>query len=64
LENDAGTYIKTHIDTIIVEWSDMKGVYQLGVKEISAHGCEGNWAFLNVEIVGEYAQFTQPYYTV
>ena len=61
---NAGTIIQTHRDTIIVEWSDAKGFFRLGVRETSQQGCEGNWAFLDVEIVGEFAQFSQPFYTI
>lgn len=60
----AGTITQTYVDTIIVEWGDTKGVFQLGVREISPTGCVGNWAFLNVEVVGEYAQFAQSEYSI
>ena len=64
LSQDAGTLMETqHNDTIIVEWSDFKGVYQIGVRETSLQGCKGNWAFLDIEIVGDYAHFTELYYT-
>ena len=60
----AGIIIQTHNDSIIVEWGDVKGIFQLGVRETSQFGCIGNWAFLNVEVVGEYAQFTQSAYNI
>ena len=64
LEESAGKIIKEYTDSIIVEWGYTKGVYQLGVQEISQYGCEGEWAFLNVEVVGDYAQFTQPEFVI
>ena len=64
LEPEAGIIIQTHNDSIIVEWGNVKGIYQLGVREISAAGCVGDWAYLNVEVVGEYAQFTQAVYNL
>ena len=63
-QQHAGTLTQTYNDSIIVEWGDTKGVFQLGVREISLLGCVGNWAFLNVEIVGDYAQFTQPVFSI
>ena len=60
----AGTIFREYPDTIVVEWGSNKGVFQLGVQEISQYGCEGNWAYMNVEIVGDYAQFTQPIYSL
>ena len=59
----AGKIFQTHPDSIIVEWGHTKGMYQLGVREIFQHGCESNWAYLNVEVVGDYAQFAQPVYS-
>ena len=67
LEAIAGTIIETpHKDTIIVEWGYNKGIYELGVQEVSAYGdnCVGDWAFLEVELVGEYANFNDPFYTM
>ena len=68
---EAGVITQTHFDTIVVEWGTTKGVFQLGVREISqlsyinplldAH-CTSAWAFIDIEVVGEYAQFTQPSY--
>ena len=60
----AGILTKTHNDSILVEWGLSKGTFQLGVREISQFGCFGNWAHLNVEVVGDYAQFTQPVYSM
>ena len=61
----AGEIIKTaYRDTVIVQWGETKGIFQLGVREISQIGCIGNWAYLNVEVVGEYAQFAQPVYSM
>ena len=61
----AGTIFQKDVDTIIVEWSNIKGVFQLGVLETSQYGCDdGNWAYLNVEVVGDYAQFSQPVYSM
>lgn len=60
----AGNIIQTHNDSIIVEWGNNKGIFQLGVREISQYGCEGNWAFVNVEVVGEHATFAQPAYGI
>ena len=60
-----GTIIPTlHNDSIIVQWNNTNGVYQLGVRETSVHGCIGDWAFLNVEIVGDFAQFSRPNYII
>jgi len=63
-QQEAGRIIQTYPDTITVEWYDLKGIFQLGVRETSQHGCIGNWEFIDVEVVGEYAQFTQPFYTI
>jgi gliding motility-associated-like protein len=63
-QTQAGKIIQTYPDTIIVEWGATKGVFQLGVRETSNYGCEGNWAYLNVEVVGDYAQFTQPVFSM
>ena len=59
----AGSIIQTHNDSIIVQWGDTRGVFRLGVRETSLAGCVGDWAYLNVEIVGDYAEFTQPVYS-
>jgi gliding motility-associated-like protein len=59
----AGKIILTYSDSIVVEWGDTKGIFQLGVRETSRAGCSGNWAYLNVEVVGDYAEFTQPRYS-
>jgi gliding motility-associated-like protein len=61
---DGGKIIQTYTDSIVVEWGYTKSRYQLVVQEISQYGCEGGWAFLNVEVVGDYAQFTQPEYEI
>ena len=61
---EAGVLTKTHNDSILVEWGFTKGTFQLGVREISQFGCFGNWAHLNVQVVGDYAQFTRPVYNM
>ena len=58
----AGIITQTHNDSIVVQWGDTKGVFQLGVRETSQYGCVGDWANLNVEIIGDYAEFTQSEY--
>ena len=63
-QTQAGRIIQTFTDSIIVEWNDTKGTFQLGVRETSQYGCVGNWAYLNVEVVGDYAQFTQSVYSM
>ena len=60
----AGNIIQNFVDSVVVEWYNTKGTYQLGVREISQYGCDGNWAYLNVEVVGEYARFAQPVYSM
>ena len=60
----AGIITKTHEDTIVVQWSDTRGIYQLGVRETSRFGCPGDWRFLNIAVVGEHAQFTMPFYNI
>ena len=60
----AGEIIQTHNDSIIVEWGVSKGIFQIGVRETTMLGCMSAWAFLDVEVVGEYAQFTQPVYSI
>ena len=62
-QSHAGSIIRTYNDSIVVQWNDTKGVFQLGVRETSVAGCMGDWAYLNVEIVGDYAKFTQPEYS-
>jgi len=64
LEPAAGDIFQTHNDSIIVTWGAAKGVFQLGVRETTIFGCIGDWAFLNVEVIGEYAQFAQPVYSI
>ncbi len=59
-----GELAQKYADSIIVKWGNTKGIYALGLRETSTHGCEGNWAYLNVEVVGEYATFGQNSYTI
>ena len=59
-----GELIQEYTDSIVVKWSNNKGVFSLGVQETSVHGCEGNWAYLNVKLVGEYARFSHPQYCI
>ena len=63
-QSEAGTITQTHNDSIVVQWGNTKGIYQLGVRETSMFGCVGDWAFINVQVVGEFAQFTQPVYNI
>jgi len=58
----SGIINQMYSDTIVVEWGYIKGIFQLGVRETSQYGCEGNWAFLDVEVVGDDVRFTQPSY--
>ena len=60
----AGTLIRTHNDSIIVEWGYTTGIYNLGVRETSARGCIGDWVYLEVEVVGDYAEFSMPQYNI
>ena len=61
---DGGKIIRKYSDSIVVEWGYTKGIYQLGVQEISQYGCEGEWAYIDVEVVGDSAQFTQNVYEI
>jgi gliding motility-associated-like protein len=60
-----GELFKQYNDSIIaIQWGQVKGEFQLGVRETSVHGCVGNWAYLTVEVVGDSAVFSQPTYSM
>jgi hypothetical protein len=60
----AGNIIQTYNDSIVVEWGKTAGLFQLGVRETSGYGCNGNWAYLDVELIGNFAEFTKSKYTI
>lgn len=39
-------------DSIVVEWGGRRGIYTFGVKENAGNNCIGNWAYIDVELVG------------
>lgn len=60
-----GRLIEKYADSIIVQWGQNKGTYKLGVRETSQYGfCPGDWAYLDVVVVGEKVQFLQPQYSL
>ena len=61
---EAGTLIRTHNDSIIVEWGMTRGIYRLGVRETSFRGCVGDWAYLEVQVTGDVAEFEHLTYNI
>jgi gliding motility-associated-like protein len=51
--------LNAYPDSILVQWGDARGNFLLGVRETSVHGCMGDWAWLNVAVVGAEIQFSQ-----
>lgn len=39
-------------DSIVVRWGDERGHFRFGVKEISPEGCEGEWVYTDIELIG------------
>jgi gliding motility-associated-like protein len=62
--DQGGQLVQEYLDSIVVQWGKEKGLFRLGVRETSEMGCVGDWAYLNVQLVGENAQFSQDIYTV
>lgn len=48
-----------YLDSVVVQWGNVRGSYRLGVRETSVHGCTGDWAWLNVAVVGAEIKFSQ-----
>jgi gliding motility-associated-like protein len=57
-----GRLLQQYTDSIVVEWGFQRGMFALGVQEVTLQGCEGNWAFLNVAVIGAEIQFSQNAY--
>jgi len=67
VQPEAGKIIETSENSIIVQWGEVRGIFQLAVRETGHFehhddGCPGDWAYLNVEIRGDHAEFTLPEY--
>ncbi len=50
---------KEYSDSIVVQWGTTAGDFQLGVREFSDRGCPGDWAYLDVSVVGTDIKFNQ-----
>jgi gliding motility-associated-like protein len=61
---NAGQLLQAYSDSIVVQWGFNRGTYQLGVQEITDTGCAGDWAYLDVAVVGTEAVFSQDRYTI
>ncbi len=63
---DGGTFIagKQYNDSVGVQWGNKLGVFKLGVLETSAAGCPGEWAWLDVPVVGTDIKFGKAKYNL
>ncbi|GHT22889.1 hypothetical protein FACS189430_05340 [Bacteroidia bacterium] len=57
-----GQLLHRYADSIVVQWGQARGVYKLGVQEISSRGCAGDWAYLDVRVVGAEIAFSSDRY--
>jgi gliding motility-associated-like protein len=57
-----GQLLQRYADSIVVQWGQARGLYRLGVQEISSRGCPGDWAYLNVRVVGAEIAFSREQY--
>ncbi len=61
----AGTQMVTqYSDSIIVQWGNTNGTFSLGVQETSKHGCVGDWAYLDVTVIGKDIHFVKNTYSM
>lgn len=61
--NNGGSIVTSNpTDSIVVQWGQQTGIYPLGVRETSQLGCDGEWAYLNVQLIGRKVQFSQNVY--
>jgi gliding motility-associated-like protein len=47
-----GRLLSNYGDSIVMEWGYTRGLFSLGVQETSKYGCPGEWAYLDVAVVG------------
>ncbi len=40
-------------DSLVVKWDLEEGLHRIGVQEIAYGGCEGEWVYMYVDLVGE-----------
>jgi gliding motility-associated-like protein len=55
--------ITEYSDSVVVKWGK-KGIFNLGVQEISQNGCYGDWEYLEVNVVGTEIDFSAEQYSL